>query len=139
MLCRPASKVLLQIIKSIRKHHTFCISLLTSFRFSTNTRDFKCLWTDSSSLLDTFENSTAVASKVFSSYIIIQRMEFKLISARCFDGWIVFKLINYIGILCGIHRRYASTGGRCTIELCMCVLEDIEKQEWLEYVHFSGG
>ncbi|KFK34958.1 hypothetical protein AALP_AA5G216100 [Arabis alpina] len=61
--------------------------------------------------------------------------EFKLVVAECFSDRKTTKLINYKGKLGGINCSYGEAGGKYTLELRMCVLEDVERQEWSTYVY----
>ncbi|CAA7045647.1 unnamed protein product [Microthlaspi erraticum] len=63
--------------------------------------------------------------------------EFKLIDAECLCDMYRVKLVNYTGRLCGISWGYDDWFGK-TLELCMCVLEDVETQEWSKSVYSLG-
>ncbi|CAA7061255.1 unnamed protein product [Microthlaspi erraticum] len=57
---------------------------------------------------------------------------FKSIDKECEDD----QLINYKGKLCVINNLKCAGEERSTLELRMCVLEDVEKQEWSKY-HYT--
>ncbi|XP_020866613.1 LOW QUALITY PROTEIN: putative F-box protein At1g33020 [Arabidopsis lyrata subsp. lyrata] len=63
----------------------------------------------------------------------VRSEKFKFIDTNCFCG--LPELIRYKGKLGAIIWKYDTVSGRCTVELCMWVLEDVEKQEWSKYVH----
>lgn len=62
--------------------------------------------------------------------------KFKFIDAECFCDKYEVKLVNYKGRLGGISLEYDRS--RDTLELCMCVLEDVETQEWSKSVYSLG-
>ncbi|XP_023633131.1 putative F-box protein At1g30930 [Capsella rubella] len=69
-----------------------------------------------------------------SSHVIVcfdvRSEKFKFISGECsFD-----QLINYKGKLCGVSVEY-TFGVGFPLTFSMCVLEDVEKQEWLKFVY----
>ncbi|EFH54375.1 hypothetical protein ARALYDRAFT_907139 [Arabidopsis lyrata subsp. lyrata] len=65
--------------------------------------------------------------------------EFKFIDAACFDDHIEdptgLRLVNYMGKLGVTNCDNVDAGGRRTVELCMWVLEDVEKHDWVKYVY----
>ncbi|KFK34591.1 hypothetical protein AALP_AA5G165700 [Arabis alpina] len=61
--------------------------------------------------------------------------QFKLVVADCFDDPKTTKLVNYKGKLGGINFDYGKSDGMDTLELCLWVLEDVERQEWVNYVY----
>ncbi|XP_024012980.1 F-box protein At3g57590 isoform X2 [Eutrema salsugineum] len=66
----------------------------------------------------------------------VRSEEFKLIEADCFSGEDTIKLISYNGKLGGVNWNYdIADGGRRILELCVWVLEDVEKPEWLKSVY----
>ncbi|XP_019100391.1 PREDICTED: F-box protein At3g57590-like isoform X1 [Camelina sativa] len=86
-----------------------------------------------------------LAQKVSESSCVIvcfdvRSEEFKFIDAECFNNDQVVDttelvLVNYKGKLGGINWKRGQAGERRTIELCIWVLEDVEKQEWVDYVY----
>ncbi|CAH8382657.1 unnamed protein product [Eruca vesicaria subsp. sativa] len=73
---------------------------------------------------------------VDESYLIIffdvRSETFKFVKAECFGDPKATKLINYKGKLGGVDLTYNDSN---TIELCMWILEDVEREEWLKYVY----
>ncbi|CAA7045650.1 unnamed protein product [Microthlaspi erraticum] len=71
----------------------------------------------------------------------VRSEKFKLIDAGCFCYLNKVKLVNYKGRLGGISFTYAIYDGMLTntLELCMCVLEDVETQEWSKSVYSLGA
>ncbi|KAG7598833.1 F-box domain [Arabidopsis suecica] len=69
----------------------------------------------------------------------VRTEKFKLIDAKCFGDQYGIKLINYKGKVCGVRLKYKNgsewKSGRHIRKLCMWVLEDVEKQEWSQYVY----
>ncbi|CAL9218189.1 unnamed protein product, partial [Arabidopsis halleri] len=64
----------------------------------------------------------------------VRSEKFKFVDAKCCGKWpLDFMLINYKGKLGGIILKHASNGG-FPLELCVWVLEDVEKQQWSKYV-----
>ncbi|KAG7561141.1 F-box-like domain superfamily [Arabidopsis thaliana x Arabidopsis arenosa] len=65
--------------------------------------------------------------------------EFKFIEAACLDDHIEdptgLILVNYMGKLGVTNCKCVDAGGRRTVELCMWVLEDVEKLEWVKYLY----
>ncbi|CAA0386883.1 unnamed protein product [Arabidopsis thaliana] len=65
--------------------------------------------------------------------------EFKFIESECLDDHIEdpsgLSLVNYMGKLAVTKCNYVDVGGRRSVELCLWVLEDVEKQEWVKYVY----
>ncbi|CAH8263369.1 unnamed protein product [Arabidopsis lyrata] len=64
----------------------------------------------------------------------VRSEKFMFIDAKHFGVSLHTQLINYKGKLGGISLKYACDGG-FPLELCMWVLEDVEKRKWLKYVY----
>ncbi|KFK34728.1 hypothetical protein AALP_AA5G184800 [Arabis alpina] len=61
--------------------------------------------------------------------------EFRFVVAECFSDLETTKLVNYKGKLGGINCSYGEAGGKYTLKLRLCVLEDVERHEWSTYVY----
>ncbi|KAH0894620.1 hypothetical protein Bca4012_007636 [Brassica carinata] len=62
----------------------------------------------------------------------VRSEKFKFVKAECFGDPKATKLINYKGKLGGIDLTYNDSDA---IELCMWILEDVERKEWSKYVY----
>ena len=72
---------------------------------------------------------------VGDSYLMIffdvRSETFKFVAAECFRDPQSTNLINYKGKLGGIDLTYDDSDA---IELCMLILEDVERKEWSKYL-----
>ncbi|KAG7628786.1 putative F-box associated interaction domain-containing protein [Arabidopsis thaliana] len=80
-----------------------------------------------------------IAVKGLKGYASMGSEEFKFIESECLDDHIEdpsgLSLVNYMGKLAVTKCNYVDVGGRRSVELCLWVLEDVEKQEWVKYVY----
>ncbi|CAN8254561.1 unnamed protein product [Cochlearia groenlandica] len=73
-------------------------------------------------------------SRVIVSFHVLSE-EFKCIDVECFGDSNTVKLINYKGKVGGIDCKYVKVDEKRTLELCIWVLEDAEKEEWSKHVY----
>ncbi|VYS60701.1 unnamed protein product [Arabidopsis thaliana] len=87
---------------------------------------------------------TVLVETVFGLTFLIVRFdvsseEFKFIDAARFNDRLKdptrLSLVNYMGKLGVTDCKCVDAGGRRTVELCLWVLEDVEKLEWVKYVY----
>ncbi|KAL0699074.1 hypothetical protein Bca4012_055196 [Brassica carinata] len=78
------------------------------------------------------EEDEVVGGSYFIICFDVRSEKFKFVKAECFDDPESTKLINYKGKLGGIELTYNDSDA---IELCMWILEDVERKEWSKYVY----